>query len=138
MNKRLIINLTALTGLYLCNGIVHANQINDNSAQYDIIIATPNQCVALNRGQVCYQEVTLVWRSAKPGDYCVRSSQKDAPLRCWQGEQEGELALEIEADESVLFTLNDAPADNKLAEALMRVAWVYQQKRRKIASWRLF
>lgn len=142
MTKRLILNLIVLLILYLTQGIAFADPEvppkANNEAQYDIIIATPNQCVALNRGQVCYQEVTLVWRSATVGDYCVRSSQQDKPLRCWQGQQEGELALEVEANKSVLFTLNDNPADNKLAEALMRVAWVYQQKRRKIASWRLF
>lgn len=113
-------------------------QVEDFNGDYDIIIATPNQCVALNRGQVCYQDVTLVWRSKRQGNYCVRSSQLDEPMRCWQGQREGELALSVEAEESVLFTLNENVTDEKLAEALMRVAWVYKQKRKKIASWRLF
>ena len=138
MTNQLIARCIALLAISLFSEFAQADQITDNSADYDIIIATPNQCVALSRGQACYQEVTLVWRSVEPGDYCVRSSQQTLPLQCWQNQQEGELALEVEADESVLFTLNDGPADKKLAEALMRVAWVYQLKRRKIVSWRLF
>ena len=109
-----------------------------STGEYDIIIATPNQCVALNRGQVCYQDVTLVWRSRKVGDFCVGSSQTQTPLQCWQNQQEGEMALEVKATESVRFTLNTQEDNTQLAEALMRVAWVYQQKRRKLASWRLF
>lgn len=106
--------------------------------EFHIIIATPNQCVALNKGQRCYQDVVIEWRSPKAGHFCVRSTQVSTPLRCWQNDTQGSIALSVEAEQSVLFTLHDQPADTKLAEALMRVAWVYQQNRRKIASWRLF
>lgn len=125
-------------GLFLLVLLLSTKGWSVQASDHDIIIATPNQCVALNQGQVCFQELTLVWRSTIPGDYCVRSSQFDDALACWQGEQEGQLALSVEAKESVLFSLNRQKTDEKLAEALMRVAWVYKQKRKKMMSWRLF
>lgn len=115
-----------------------STKANDGEQSHSIIIATPNQCVALNQGQVCFQALTLVWESTLSGDFCVYSSQMSTPLKCWESKQQGELALEVEAKEDVEFSLHLRQPKSKVASALMRVAWVYKQKRKRLASWRLF
>ena len=129
--------------LFIYLGFVSTSAMADlagqaSSPQLHLITATPNQCVALNKGQTCYQDIVLKWTSPVAGDYCVRSSQRKEPLQCWKGHSNGEHSLRVETTESVLFTLNESPENRKVAEVLMRVAWVYKQSRRKLASWRLF
>ncbi len=134
---KLVFSAASLT-VFCFSVLAKQTEADISGAELNILIANPKQCVAMNKGQVCYQDVVLQWRSVATGDFCVRSSQATEPLACWQGQRNGELALSVEATESVLFTLNDQPTDTKLAEAMMRVAWVYKQSRSKITSWRLF
>lgn len=103
-----------------------------------ILIATPNQCVALNRGQKCYQQVTLVWETIMIGDYCIYSKPHTNALRSWHGQNEGEMDLTVETAENIEFSLQKLTPAITLASTTMRVAWVYRQKRQQIASWRLF
>jgi hypothetical protein len=124
--------------LILIPALVSAQEYSSESATITIIDVLPKQCVALNKGQVCYQTVTLKWEANTVADYCVHSSQDIEPLACWQNQREGMLTREIASQDSVVFSLNKSPSNEKLADVTMRVAWVYEQKRRKIIAWRLF
>lgn len=124
--------------LILLPALVSAQEGSFESATITIIDVSPEQCVALNKGQVCYQTVTLEWEASTVADYCVHSSQYIEPLACWQNQREGLLTREIASQDSVVFSLNKTPSNEKLADVTMRVAWVYEQKRRKIIAWRLF
>jgi len=124
--------------LILLPALVSAQEDSFKRATITIINVSPEQCVALNKGQVCYQTVTLKWEASTVADYCVHSSQDIEPLACWQNQHEGLLTREIASQDSVVFSLNKTPSNEKLADVTMRVAWVYEQKRRKIIAWRLF
>lgn len=108
-----------------------ANQIN-------VIVADPKQCVALNKGEVCFQTVLIRWHTDEEGNYCVRSSQQQVPVKCWQNKQTSQVILDVESTNDVKFSLHIKQSNIQLAEDWMRVAWVYKQSRKKLDSWRLF
>lgn len=98
---------------------------------------TPNKCVALRQGQMCYANVTLTWQSSESKNVCVFQSEKATALQCWQGATEGTFSGEIKTEKTVEFQLREERTEQVLSSAVLNVAWVYKKKRRAV-SWRIF
>ena len=64
---------------------------------------SPEQCVALTRGQACYFDATLEWRTPSKGDYCLYSSEQDAPLFCWQQQDRGRFKRELAVEKNAVL-----------------------------------
>lgn len=98
--------------------------------------AKPNKCVALRKGQVCYQRVLLRFKSPVKGDYCLHAGNNDKPVQCWSNVNAGKYRYELESSENVNFTLHDSAG--RVAVAVVTIAWVYKNSSRRRTSWRIF
>jgi hypothetical protein len=98
----------------------------------------PSRCVALHKGQVCYQALTLSWKAKILGRYCIYSSINAGPVRCWESAIAGRLELDFQSPESVKFSLRADHEDKDLISSEVSVAWVYKSRGRPRTQWRLF
>lgn len=95
----------------------------------------PNKCVAMNKGQLCYQKLRFTF-TAPAGDYCLVSESQKTPLRCWQSVQSGQAVVPFQSDSTQQYQLIDGNLE-PVASTSVIVAWVYR-KSRKRNRWRLF
>lgn len=100
--------------------------------------AQPQRCIALNRGQMCYQRLTFMWRTAPGARYCLHQDELGDALACWTGEEQTSLALEFSSDRNVIYRIRREGQAEVLAEVMVEVAWVYQSNRKSFSRWRLF
>lgn len=98
----------------------------------------PSRCVALHQGQVCYQNIQLLWSTPQVGHYCLYQQHAGEPLHCWENVNAGEYLYEFSSDESVQLQLVDAQTKAVVAQAGLEVAWVYKANTRRQTHWRLF
>lgn len=98
----------------------------------------PNRCVALHQGQVCYQNVQLLWHAGQVGDYCIYQQQAEAPLHCWQSAIEGEYFYAFASETPVQLQLVNTRTKASVAETTIEVAWVYKSSSRRKTHWRIF
>ena len=124
------------TSLIVVSGssLAQSALVPDTKAQLTL---KPAKCVSLQQGQVCYADVELQWRASHAGNFCLQSSTQEAPLLCWNTQQQGQFSGEIRSDTNVVFTLTQQGSDKVLASAEMEMAWVYKKKRSAV-SWRVF
>ncbi len=98
--------------------------------------AKPNKCVALRKGQVCYQRVLLRFKARTKGDYCLHVENNVNPVQCWNNVTTGKYRYELESRENVQFALHDSAG--RVAVAVVTVAWVYKNSARRRTTWRIF
>ncbi len=121
-----------------CFGISNSAIAQQNVEQSTQLSISPQQCVALHQGQVCYQSVQIQWQANQKQNYCLFDSTKQQPIRCWKSSIKGEHRFDFQSDKSVVYQLRIENQTQVIAESSMTVAWVYGQKKRRRASWRLF
>ena len=141
------IKLKKTSGKWLVSGVLlflqgvlniaNAEQAKSTKSLTKLRIS-PEQCIALREGQVCYQNVIIEWQSQKPGDFCLYANAENESLECWQNSYSGRLAFDFQSQQSVTYRLRAVDSNIDLATVQMTVAWVYGNKKRRRASWRLF
>ena len=99
---------------------------------------TPEKCVSLHKGQTCYQELHISWKSGEPDDFCLYISGQDKPLKCWQHTSEAEYRFEFQSSESRMLTFKLVDQPEPLASSIVEVKWVYQKQRSLRGGWRMF
>ena len=99
---------------------------------------SPEQCVALTRGQACYFDATLEWRTPSKGDYCLYSSEQEAPLFCWQQQDRGRFKRELAVEKNAVFSLRVKGSNEIKATRLLKVTWVHQKRGQPRMWWRIF
>lgn len=100
--------------------------------------ARPAKCIALRKGQVCYQTITLRWQTELPGNYCLLSDDNLEPLMCWNNLDRGSIRYDFASKKSQQFHLIATDGDNPLVSANVVVAWVYKNRSAGRPRWRLF
>lgn len=100
--------------------------------------ATPEQCVALHKGQVCYQDVLFQWQTPASGRFCLMLSQDQQPLTCWEGKALQQYKYSFESDSTTIFSLVSQDDLNAVAKVKVVVTWVYKAPKQSPSGWRLF
>ncbi|HBR95781.1 MAG TPA: hypothetical protein DD979_00170 [Gammaproteobacteria bacterium] len=119
-------------------GLSFAQSGGQGAASEDVRLSIkPSRCVALHEGQICYQNITITWRTAFPGNYCVYWEVAPQPLQCWENTRSGRFEFDFQSAASVQFSLRPL-GQSALAITPMRVAWVHRARQRKRLNWRLF
>lgn len=113
-------------------------QINVPAVEAVLLQLKPNRCVALHQGQVCYQDIQLLWSAPQAGHYCLHQQNVAQPLHCWQNVNAGEFRYEFASDASVQLQLVNVQTKTVIAQAGLEVAWVYKTNTRRQTHWRLF
>ena len=99
---------------------------------------TPEQCVALRKGQTCYLEVTFDWLYAKAANYCLVNTTRNKVLKCWNRATKGQYSFDFQSTKSNDFVLRQQDSGKILAYTQVVVAWVYKSNTRSKSRWRLF
>ncbi|MBR9727176.1 DUF3019 domain-containing protein [Shewanella intestini] len=114
-------------------------------AQTDItdFTATPEQCVALHKGQMCYQDVTFKWSTPNAGKYCLMQSNTNEnppqqPITCWEGQALTQYSYSFENTTTTTFQLIRQGQPQPLAKVKVVVTWVYKAPKQSQSGWRLF
>ncbi|GIU05259.1 MULTISPECIES: DUF3019 domain-containing protein [unclassified Shewanella] len=100
--------------------------------------ATPEQCVALHKGQTCYQDVLFQWQTPAAGRYCLIESKNRQQLTCWDGQSVQQYQYSFEGDATTAFSLIRHDNLQLLAEVKVIVTWVYKAPKQSPSGWRLF
>ncbi len=130
MTARLSGLLLALLAVLMCKPLI-ADDID--------LTATPDKCVAMRKGQICYQHVTVKWQGLGAGRYCLMLDKQVTALHCWDNNNSGTVQYPFESAENLHFTLVAADLPSvALARTSVIVAWVYNSKSRRRSTWRLF
>ena len=95
----------------------------------------PEKCVAMNKGQLCYQKLRFKF-TAPTGDYCLVNQARKKPLVCWQATGSGQFTHAFQSSSDIEYQLIDSNRQI-IASTAVSVAWVYQKSRKK-NRWRLF
>ncbi|NCP63741.1 MAG: DUF3019 domain-containing protein [Paraglaciecola sp.] len=128
-------NFTALVvWLGLLFGVSGTVQSAEHEAWLDI---KPQTCVSVHQGQMCYVQLIIHWQAGQSGEYCLFSSNQVTALQCWQSASQGNFVQDIATAESLQFSLKKGQAMT-IAEAELKVSWVYTKKQKSSLSWRLF
>ena|GEM_PF-729794 len=151
-----LVPIKHLLVLLLCSAlIVHVNvsadttkaanarsQTNSNSQnlQSDIahLLAKPERCVALHKGQTCYQKINFNWSVDISGDYCLVEYTSNDIIECWKNSKQGSLKYDMQSTTDLLFYLIEEKTRERIASVKLTVAWVYKKNRQRQTTWRLF
>ena len=69
-----------------------------------ILDVRPNKCVAMNKGQLCYQKLRFTFK-AQPGDYCLFAKPQKKPLQCWQNSGKGQFIYPFQSQTDIEYKL---------------------------------
>jgi hypothetical protein len=100
--------------------------------------ATPERCVALHKGQICYQEMLFRWQTPSYGEYCLVMSKSGRRITCWNGASQQEYHYSFEGDKTTSFSLVVDDKADPLARVKVVVTWVYKAPKQSQSGWRLF
>lgn len=103
-----------------------------------VFTATPERCVALHKGQTCYQDVLFQWQTPQVGSYCLVMSKSLRQLACWNGQSVQKYQYSFEGDSTTAFSLIRNDEVEPLAEVKVVVTWVYKAPKQSQSGWRLF
>lgn len=106
-----------------------------SSTAETVLNVKPAKCVAMNKGQICYQQLRFQF-TAPQGDYCLVSKSQKTPLKCWRSAAAGEHQHPFQSDSDIDYRLINEH-DVTVANASVVVAWVYRKSRAR-NRWRLF
>jgi hypothetical protein len=103
-----------------------------------VLQVQPRTCVALHKGQVCYQTLTISWPNLDADRYCLHSSLQATPLVCWKQNERISYAHKYASAINETFYLKHPDDESVLARVLVSTSWVYRTGRRSSSGWRLF
>jgi len=131
ISESLLSTLLAAATLLISGGAMAAEQVAAFTVQ-------PDRCIALNRGQVCYQKLTFRWQTTAGARYCLYEDMVAAPIVCWTGTEKSSHEVEFASDHNIIYRIRLEDQQAILAEVEVELAWVYQSNRKSFSRWRLF
>ena len=115
-----------------CMGVCYADSSTSS------LTVKPNQCIALQQGQSCYATLHFQWVTPASGEYCLFDERQTKPLVCWTGNTMGSFKQKFKSDENVNFEIRSKLSEQALADALVKISWVYKSNTSSTSRWRLF
>jgi hypothetical protein len=119
--------------ILLIAGLLTVPTVKANDTSLSI---TPDKCVALRKGQVCYQTLRIKFIASTIGDYCLKIVDQPTPLQCWKQVNAADHRHALASNQAVEFEVVDDDLST-VATARVTIAWVYKQSRSR-NRWRLF
>ncbi|KIO38285.1 DUF3019 domain-containing protein [Shewanella sp. cp20] len=129
-----------MTKLCLSLGLlISVSSMNLQASQTPIeLTVSPEQCVALHKGQTCYQNVLFKWQTPDVGRYCLTESKSHQKIICWDGQAMKQYQYDFEGISTTLYSLIRLDSEEPLAEIKVVVTWVYKAPKQSQSGWRLF
>ena len=120
--------------LVFCMGVCRMGECYADSS----LTVKPNQCIALQQGQTCYATLNFQWATPTTGEYCLFDHRQTKPLVCWSGNTMDAFTQKFQSDENVNFEIRLKSSEQALADALVKISWVYRSNTSSTSRWRLF
>jgi hypothetical protein len=135
---KLLKYFTALLMLIITS-LSHAQQQSSSQGKgLATLSISPKGCVALRKGQICYQQTSLTWEHAIPGDYCIIQWSNKSILKCWKNQTGGQFSFDFQSTQDEEYVLAQRDSQEVLSRTRMVVSWVFKSSKRPKSSWRLF
>lgn len=131
--RKKLVGLLWLLGYLL---VAHPAVAKD-SKQIVTLTALPASCVALHRGQLCFQDIRFTWVGDDDLNYCLYSDTHELLLSCGNGGKEA-FIHEYSSETSEAFSLRVGVSGATVASVTVNTAWVYRTGKRSSSGWRLF
>ena len=96
----------------------------------------PALCALAREERLCRKDVQIAWQLPEQASPCLHRSDLDEALHCWQQQSDGSIAVQIESASDLVFLLK--AGEHTLAEAVFRVLWEEQQRRKRRKPWQFF
>ena len=124
--------------LWLLGSLLVAHPaVAEDSKQAVTLTALPASCVALHRGQLCFQNIRFTWVGDDDLNYCLYSDTHELLLSCGNGVKD-EFVHEYSSETSEAFSLRVGVSGSTVASVTVNTAWVYRTGKRSSSGWRLF
>jgi len=134
--NRLLISMVAFRlfaiALVFASGVARAD-----SLAYTLAIE-PNRCIALQQGQVCYADLKFQWKTPATGEYCLYDERPSDPLLCWMGNTVTVYKQKFSSRKNVNYEIRLKSSEQPLAQATVKVSWIYKSNTSSTSRWRLF
>ena len=98
---------------------------------------SPQKCVTLKQGRVCYLDLDIEWKAPDKSDYCISWKSKKETEKCWKDSNKGDTSIEFAHHEDDWLQLTNKTTGNIIAVTPIVVKWVYKS-RQKASVWRVF
>ncbi len=98
---------------------------------------SPTTCVALHKGQHCFQQLTLSWRTPTGYRLCLFGDSSGKPLHCTSAALT-EFKHEYRSKTAESFVLRQGESGPVVSQISVTTAWVYRTGKRSSSGWRLF
>ncbi|WNO08646.1 DUF3019 domain-containing protein [Teredinibacter sp. KSP-S5-2] len=141
--KRLSGKMVWLAATYMCLAVDAFALDTSTDVVSAQLMPKPKRCIALHRGQVCYQKIDMQWHypDAQTTKICLYEVSEAQPIECWIKLSKGKIRINFESAHDKVYQLREG--QKVLAESLVSVAWVYggnQNKKidKRRRSWRIF
>lgn len=112
---------------------------NETPVSMEFTIA-PRLCILNEKTELCQQQVSLLWKSSQPMALCLYQGQRSSPEQCWKDAISGELQLNLNVEDSVMFQLRDFEDELRVLAAaefkVLRDKKKYRRSRRN--PWSFF
>jgi len=118
----------AMSSAYAAN---HSHKENE-------LLVTPKRCVALRKGQTCYQQVTFKWHQEELGDYCLVELSELRKVECWTQVNNAEFSFDFQSVSTRHYALRKSKQNNNIATVIITVSWVFESSKRPKSRWKLF
>lgn len=128
----------ALSMLLLTALMISMCPVNGQPGQIYSLHVKPNRCIALHKGQVCYQKLKFKWKLSQDDDFCLYQTSKEDPILCWSGSEKSQLEYQFESTTSESFQIRRKNTEDSVAEVKVTLSWVYRTGRKNSSGWRLF
>lgn len=103
-----------------------------------LLSVKPDKCIALHKGQTCYQKLVFSWRTPIEGEFCLYKVSNKKPLICWTSKGKNKVTVQFESDKSETYQIRMPNDETVLTEVSVRLATVYRQSKKSYSGWRLF
>ena len=103
-----------------------------------LLMVKPNRCIALHKGQTCYQKLKFTLRTPASGEYCLYKELTQTPLSCWSGNTVTTYIDQFKSDQNLYYQIRSKEQQEVLGEVEIHVSWVYKSKKRRSSGWRVF
>ncbi len=103
-----------------------------------LLAVKPKKCIALHKGQTCYQKLKFTWSLPKKGQFCLHQYQVNRPVICWANNDLQAYKVQFESNKSERYQIRHEGSSVVLAEVKVRLATVYKQGKKSYSGWRLF
>lgn len=97
---------------------------------------SPELCAIEKNQKSCQQKIKLTWLLSAQASPCLYRADLDRALQCWQHETDGQTLLSIDTNKDLAFQLKEN--ETVLAQAVFRVLWEAQQRRKRHKPWQFF